>query len=409
MAGQEPIVIIGAGEAGATLAAELVRLGYRDPVHLVGDEDCAPYERPPLSKAHLEPGAEPLPATVFPQGMVLDNVVHHRGLAAVSIDPKAKLVTLSNGGSLAYHRLVLATGAEPRTLGLAEGIGGVHYLRTLAQARDLRNALDRRTPVAVLGAGFIGLEVAAAARRHGCKVTMVEPQPRILGRGVSAFIAERIRLLHEAEGVDFRLGASLSALQTRGAELILHLTEGAAVEASALVIGIGAQPRIALARAAGLAIDNGIAVDAQFTTSDPAILAMGDCCSFPLPVYGGRRVRLESWRNARDQAAMIAAILTKGDVASMPVPWFWSDQYDHGLQVAGLVDEGETEIRRPVGDGADITFHLADDGRLVAACGFGPGQAVAKDIRLAEMLIARGAMPDPGLLADPAVKLKSLL
>jgi len=409
MSSREPIVIIGAGEAGATLAVELVRLGHAGPVHLVGEEDCPPYERPPLSKAHLTPGEEALPAPVFPSDLALDRVVHDRGLTAVRIDRESATVELSNGARLAYHKLVFSTGAVPRQLAISDGIAGVHYLRSMLQARALRATLQAGGPVAILGAGFIGLEVAAAARRHGCAVTVIEPQTRILARGVDAEIADRVQRLHEENGVAFRLGTGVDALSNRGSNVLLSLTDGETVAVSAVVIGIGAVPEVELARTAGLVIDNGISVDERLTTSDPAILAIGDCCSFPLAIYGGRRVRLESWRNARDQAAIAAAVLVGGEVPALPAPWFWSDQYDHGLQVAGLVDEGVETVSRPVGDDGLITFHRAVDGRLVAACGFGPGQAVARDIRLAEMLIARGAHPEAAQLADPTAKLKSLL
>lgn len=406
---RRPIVIIGAGEAGATLAFELVRLGHPGPVHLVGAEDCPPYERPPLSKAHLEPGEEAPPVPVFPGGLVLDGVIHHRGVEALRIDRASATVELSDGARLAYDRLLLATGAAPRQLAIADGVSGVHYLRSMGQARALRAALMAGGPIAILGAGFIGLEVAAAARRHGCAVTVIEPQARILARGVDAAIAERVHRLHEDNGVVFRLGTGVTAIANQGSEVLLTLSDGETLLVSTVVIGIGAMPEVDLARAAGLLIDNGIAVDERLATSDPAILAIGDCCSFPLALYGGRRVRLESWRNARDQAAIAAAMLTGDEPPALPAPWFWSDQYDHGLQVAGLVDEGAKTVSRPAGDSGLITFHLAADGRLVAACGFGPGQTVARDIRLAEMLIGRAAHPDPVQLADPAVKLKSLL
>ena len=226
---------------------------------------------------------------------------------------------------------------------------------------------------------------------------------------MDAAIAERVHRLHEDNGVVFRLGTGVTAIANQGSEVLLTLSDGETLLVSTVVIGIGAMPEVDLARAAGLLIDNGIAVDERLATSDPAILAIGDCCSFPLALYGGRRVRLESWRNARDQAAIAAAMLTGDEPPALPAPWFWSDQYDHGLQVAGLVDEGAKTVSRPAGDSGLITFHLAADGRLVAACGFGPGQTVARDIRLAEMLIGRAAHPDPVQLADPAVKLKSLL
>ena len=175
------------------------------------------------------------------------------------------------------------------------------------------------------------------------------------------------------------------------------------------MIGIGAVPVTGLAEAAGLAVENGIAVDAELRTSDPDIYAAGDCCSFPLDIYGGRRVRLESWRNAQDQGALAARNMIGGSEGHAAVPWFWSDQYDMTLQIAGLSDEASSSVRRDLDDGAFILFHLAGDGRLVAASGIGRGNAVARDIRLAEMMIAKRARPTPDQLASPDVKLKSLL
>ncbi|RWE93669.1 MAG: ferredoxin reductase, partial [Mesorhizobium sp.] len=184
---------------------------------------------------------------------------------------------------------------------------------------------------------------------------------------------------------------------------------GQRIVADLAVIGIGAVPVTALAAEAGLAIDNGIAVDEHLRTADPDIFAAGDCCSFPLAIYGGRRVRLEAWRNAQEQGALAARNMMGANEAHGAVPWFWSDQYGLTLQIAGLPDEGKSIVRRDLDDGAFILFHLAEDGRLVAASGIGPGNAVARDIRLAEMLIAKRGKPAPEALGSQAVKLKSLL
>jgi 3-phenylpropionate/trans-cinnamate dioxygenase ferredoxin reductase subunit len=181
------------------------------------------------------------------------------------------------------------------------------------------------------------------------------------------------------------------------------------MDADLVIVGIGAIPNTALAEAAGLAIANGIASDDRLRTSDPLIFAAGDCCSFPLALYGGRRVRLESWRNARDQGALAGRNMAGADEPHAAVPWFWTDQFDLGLQIAGLPDEGTETVRRDLSDGAFLLFHLAPDGRLVAASGIGPGNAVARDIRLAEMLIARRAVPPMDRLAAPDFRLKALL
>jgi 3-phenylpropionate/trans-cinnamate dioxygenase ferredoxin reductase subunit len=181
------------------------------------------------------------------------------------------------------------------------------------------------------------------------------------------------------------------------------------IEADLVLVGIGAMPNVALAEQAGIRIENGIAVDERLRTSAPHIFAAGDCCSFPLAIYGGRRVRLESWRNAQEQGTLAAANMLDHDEAVSAVPWFWSDQYDMTLQIAGLADGAVTHLRRDLGEGAFILFHLDETGRVIAASGIGPGNAVARDIRLAEMLIAAHARPDPSALTASNVKLKSLL
>ncbi len=405
------IVIVGAGECGMSLAVALIEAGHCGPIHLVGEETVHPYERPPLSKAHLEPSKTPAPLALIGAQLLEMNpqVIHHQGVTATAIDRAAHELSLSNNTRLTYGKLVLTTGATPRRLPLALGLTGIHYLRAHSDATELREALARGGPVAIIGAGFIGLEVAAAARAHGNPVTIIGAQPRVLARVADAEISVAVQALHEDHGVSFLLSTSLAGVHNDGEDIIITLADGRVTRASTAVIGIGAVPNVALAEEAGLTVENGVVVDEQLTTSDPHIYAAGDCCAFALPVYDGRRVRLESWRNARDQAVQLTAVLTGGEVPPVPVPWFWSDQYDHSLQVAGLVDEGVSEVYRPLTGGGFLTFHFNTSGRLVAACGFGPGQSVARDIRLAEMLIAARSRPNPAAIADPSVKLKSLL
>ncbi|RVD36636.1 ferredoxin reductase, partial [Mesorhizobium sp. M8A.F.Ca.ET.023.02.2.1] len=237
----------------------------------------------------------------------------------------------------------------------------------------------------------------------------IEAQPRILMRGVPAEIAEIIHKAHVAEGVDVVCGQGIASIADDGKEVRVMLAGGREISADLAVIGIGAVPVTELAAEAGLAIENGIAVDAELRSSDPDIFAAGDCCSFPLAVYGGRRVRLEAWRNAQEQGALAARNMLGAGEAHAAVPWFWSDQYGLSLQIAGLSDEGRSTVRRDLDDGAFILFHLAEDGRLVAASGIGPGNAVARDIRLAEMLIGKRAKPSVEALESPDVKLKALL
>ncbi|MER8952814.1 FAD-dependent oxidoreductase [Mesorhizobium sp. M0833] len=403
------MVVIGAGECGGRAALALRELGYNGPVTLVGDEPHLPYERPPLSKDAMVADA-PLIKAIASDAILAERSIRHiHSVLAVAIDRTAHVVRLSDGSALAYDKLLLATGSVPRKLPMP-GLGGrCVYLRTFNDALAIRAHLNAGNRITIVGGGFIGLELAAAARRLGAAVTVIEAQPRILMRGVPAEIAQVIHQAHEAEGVKILCGEGIAAIADDGAEVRIALAGGHDIVADLAVIGIGAVPVTGLAAEAGLTIDNGVAVDAELRTSDRDIFAAGDCCSFPLAIYGGRRVRLEAWRNAQEQGALAARNMLGAGEAHSAVPWFWSDQYGLTLQIAGLSDEGRSIVRRDVGDGAFILFHLAEDGRLVAASGIGPGNAVARDIRLAEMLIAKQAKPAPEALGSQTVKLKSLL
>lgn len=409
MAMARGMVIIGAGECGGRAALTLRDLGYVGPVTLVGEEPHPPYERPPLSKDAMT-GDPPQIKTIVSDATLAEKSIRHiHSVQAVAIDRAAHKVRLSDGSVLPYDRLLLATGSTPRHLPMP-GLGPLCVtLRSFADALAIRPHLRAGSHIAIVGGGFIGLELAAAARKLGAAVTVIEAQPRILMRGVPAEIAEIIHAAHVAEGVEILCGDGIASIADDDIEVRVTLAGGREITADLVVIGIGAVPVTGLAAEAGLEIDNGIAVDAHLQTSDPDIFAAGDCCSFPLALYGGRRVRLEAWRNAQEQGALAARNMLDAGEAHASVPWFWSDQYGLSLQIAGLSDEGSSTVRRDLGEGAFILFHLAQDGILVAASGIGPGNAVARDIRLAEMLIGKRARPAPEALGSRDVKLKSLL
>jgi 3-phenylpropionate/trans-cinnamate dioxygenase ferredoxin reductase subunit len=402
-------IIVGAGECGARAAFALREKGFDGTITLIGAEPHLPYERPPLSKDAIVAGAEPklvADATRYAEAEI--GVL--TGLSVSAIDRTARRVKLSDGSSLPYDKMLLATGARPRELpGAPCSNGRIRALRSHGDATAIRHHLTEGSHVAILGGGFIGLELAASARKLGATVTLLEGQPRVLTRGVPAEIAGIIGARHQSEGVELLCGIGIAAIDETPGEVRIALEGGRTVSASLLVIGIGAVPNVALAEAAGLAVENGIAVDDRLRTSDPDIYAAGDCCSCPLAVYEGRRVRLESWRNAQEQGLLAASNMLGADEPVSAVPWFWSDQYDMTLQIAGLADGAETTVRREIGEGAFILFHLDAAGRLIAASGIGPGNSVARDIRLAEMLIAARAHPDPAALAAPETKLKKLL
>jgi 3-phenylpropionate/trans-cinnamate dioxygenase ferredoxin reductase subunit len=394
------MVIVGAGECGTRAAFALREAGYGGPVTLLGSEVHLPYERPPLSKAVMMDRTAGPKHIADELRLAAAHIEHRRGATVAGIDTAAHTLQLEGGGTLPYDKLLLATGARPRRL---PGDAPVRYLRTLDDALALRDALQPGTRLIVVGAGFIGLELAASARALGAEVTVIEAQPRILMRGVPEELAARLHARHVEGGVTLRVGAAIAAVEP-GAVV---LADGSRIAADLIVAGIGATPNTELAAAAGLAIENGVLVDEGFRTSAPDVFAAGDCCNALSPLYG-RRVRLESWRSAQDQGTTVAHNMLGGCETWTAVPWFWSDQYDLTLQVAGLADGATATVRREIEDGT-ILFHLDGEGRLLAASGLGVGNAVARDIRVAEMLIARMARPDVAALASPTVKLKSLL
>jgi 3-phenylpropionate/trans-cinnamate dioxygenase ferredoxin reductase subunit len=405
MSTEAGIVIIGAGEAGARAAAALRENNYTGPVTLIGAERHLPYERPPLSKAVMTATEEPSVATILTEAQLAEHGIRHlAGVVVTEIDRVGHAVLLDDGSRLPYAKLLLATGAVPRKLTIpGAGPDNVLYLRNFSDALALRARLQRGIRLVVIGGGFIGLEIAASALHRGCAVTVVEMAPRILGRAVPAEVAAHVAAAHEAAGIRLVTGVGLAAIEDKA----VLLADGTRLLCDAIIAGVGALPETTLAERAGLTIENGIRVDGRLATDDPAIFAVGDCCAFPHPLFDGRRLRLEAWRNAQDQGNHAARSMLGETAAYDAVPWFWSDQHDQTLQIAGLPDEGDTTVTRDLG-GTTLYFHLKA-GRLVGASAFGPIGKVAREIRLAEMLIARRAHPPATALADPSVKLKSLL
>lgn len=399
------MVIVGGGKAGARAAVAFRENAWKGPVTLISDESLAPYDRPPLSKAAIMDEAEPQPTYLLDEGMMTSlEVTFLRGSAATALDRKAKTVSLADGKRIPYDRLLIATGAEPRRLSQA-GAERALLLRDLADSAKIRSEFISGKSVAIIGGGFIGLELAASAAKRGCRVTVIEAQPRILMRGVPPEIATRIAVRHAEAGVAILTNAGIAEI---GPDRIL-LSDGREVPAEIVIAGIGAAPRIRLAEQAGLTIENGIACNTYLQTSDPHIFAVGDCCSFPHPVFGNERLRLEAWRNASDQAIVAVENMLGGQKPYEAVPWFWTDQFELNLQIAGLPHRGVSIVQRVPKEGTLILCHLDAEGRQVGASGIGPGNSIARDIRLLEMLIGKKAVPDPALLADPAFQLKSLL
>lgn len=389
------IVIIGAGECGVRAAFELRAKGFEGTVTLLSGEASMPYERPPLSKDRtLEP------KLIRNEDAYRDARIDLRlGACVEAIDVAEKKVRLVGGETLGYDKLLIATGARPRVF---PGMEACLTLRTDADAEALLPRFAPGVRIGIIGGGFIGLELASTARLAGAEVTVLEAGPRLMGRAVPAEISEAVFARHRSEGIDIRTGAQVASADAAS----ITLQDGGRLEFDAVIAGTGALPNTKLAEDAGLAVDNGIRVDGTFRTSAADVFAAGDCCNFPL---AGTHVRLESWQVAQEQGAHAAAAMLGETADYAQVPWFWSDQYDLSLQVAGLFDGARPAVRRDLPGGAFVLFQADETGRLQAVAGVGQGNAIAKDIKLAQKLIERGALLDEAAFSDPSINLKSLL
>ncbi len=396
------IVIIGAGQAGASVAAKLRALGHTGPVTLIGEETAPPYQRPPLSKGYLlgEMELERLYLRA-PSFWADQNVTLRLGTPVTAIDPAAQTVTLGDE-VIPYDRLVLATGSSPRRLPSAIGgdLPGVHTVRTLADVDAMAPEFRSGARLLVVGGGYIGLEAAAVAAKLGLTVTLVEMAPRILQRVASPETADYFRKLHQDHGVTILEGVGLDRLSGEGRVSSAKLSDGRELPVDFVIVGAGIAPDTRLAEAAGLAIENGIRTDAKGRTSDPHIWAAGDCASFP---YQGGRIRLESVGNAIDQAELVAENILGADRDYSAKPWFWSDQYDVKLQIAGLNTGYDRIITRPDGAGLSIWYYAG--ARLLAVDAMNDPRAYM----VGKRLIEAGRSPDPALVADPATDLKALM
>ena len=399
------VVIVGGGHAGGQAAASLRQEGYEGEVVVVADEPHIPYQRPPLSKQYLagEYGLERV--YLRPEKFYADRgIAVRKGIRAVRINPDAQTLACGNGETLAYDKLLLATGSRPRKLVTAgDDLAGVHYLRTIADVDAIRRDLKPGRRIAIVGGGYIGLEVAAVAVEMGLAVTVLEMEDRILGRVTTPEMSAFYHDLHTGKGVVIRTG--LRAESFAGADGRLEQVVcggGEVVDADLAVVGIGIVPNVELAADAGLECDNGIIVDETTRTMDPNIHAVGDCTNHPNPVLG-RRLRLESVPNAMEQSRVAAANLAGGDKVYATVPWFWSDQYDLKLQMVGFSTDADGQVTR--GDPTTsqfATFHLSGD-TVIAADAVNS----AREFMAARQLV--GKKVDVTSLGDPAVDLRAVL
>lgn len=333
----EPIIIVGAGQAGAALAAKLRALGYAGALAMIGEEPVLPYQRPPLSKKYVSGELAFERLLIRPPGWYGEQRIDMRpNLAVTALSPADRTITLSDGSRLRYAKLALTTGSRPRRLLTEIGgdLAGVFTVRTVADADAIAPMLGAGKRLLVIGGGYIGLEAASVAAAKGLQVTIIEMADRILQRVAAPPTSDYFRDLHRRHGVAVRESTGLDRLVgTQGRVTGARLKDGTLLEADLVIVGIGIIPNDDLARAAGLAVENGIVVDGQCRSSDPNIYAAGDCANFP---WRGVRTRLESVQNAIDQAEHAAAAMLGTDADYDPVPWFWSDQYDIKLQIAGL-------------------------------------------------------------------------
>ncbi|MEI2387332.1 FAD-dependent oxidoreductase [Breoghania sp. JC706] len=354
----ETCVIVGAGQAGAQAAHSLRQGGYEGDVVMLGDEAHPPYQRPPLSKKYLSGEFEAERLWLRPTEFYEANGIDLKTGARVSaIDREGGCVVCSDGREIGYDTLLLATGTRPRALPLPGfDLPGVLPLRTLADVDALRALMAVPRRIVIVGGGYIGLEVAAVARGLGHEVMVLESQGRVLNRVVAPELSDFYAQLHLSRGVVLRFGVSAAAVEGDGQVEAVRLTSGERIDCDLVLVAVGAVPNTELAEAAGLAVDDGISVDASCRTSDPAIFAAGDCTRFPSARYG-RTIRLESVQNAIDQAKAAASAILGHERTYDPVPWFWSDQYEVKLQIAGLSQMHE-ETKR-VGDPAGGSFYIA--------------------------------------------------
>ena len=367
MSKDSTFVIVGAGLAGAKAAETLRSEGFDGRVVVIGDEAERPYERPPLSKDYLRGEAAREKAYVHDESFYADNAIELlTGRRAVAIDDAQHAVLLDDDQVLAYRRLLLATGSEPRRLDSpGSDLDGIHYLRTFDDADSLRGTLGDAQHLVVVGAGWIGSEVAASARQLGVEVTMVEPASVPLERVLGAEVGRIYLELHRAKGVEVLTGTGVERFEGNGSVSTVRTSDGRSIDADAVVVGIGAAPRVELAQAAGIAVDRGVLVDAALRTSSPDVFAAGDIANALHPFYGGR-IRVEHWANALNQGEAAARSMLGQAVEYDRLPYFYSDQYDVGMEYTGYAtDWDEVVFEGDVARREFIAF-WRKDGRVVA-------------------------------------------
>jgi 3-phenylpropionate/trans-cinnamate dioxygenase ferredoxin reductase subunit len=403
---EEHCVIIGASHAAANLASGLRQEGWEGRITLVGDESLPPYHRPPLSKNCLA-AADAQAPLIRPEAFYAEHRIELcLGQRAIVIDREKQQIVREKGDSLSYSHLALTTGALPRRVDIPGAwLAGVHYLRNMADVAAIHADLEGAASAVIVGGGYIGLEVAASLRAAGLRVTVLEAMPRVLQRVTAPEVSAFFTRLHSEEGVDIETGTAVSALLGDERLRAVRCEDGREFDADVAIIGIGIHPDTALAEAAGLEVNDGIVVDEFARSSDPAILAAGDCTRHFNPIYQ-RWMRLESVQNATEQARTAAKTIAGNPTPYRALPWFWSDQFDVKLQIAGLsAGYDRLIVRGDLQTGRSFCAAYLRDGQLIAL------DAVnrPRDFMAAKRAIVAGCRPDPDALADESVELKALL
>ena len=401
----ETFVVIGAGQAGGRAVEAMRGAGFTGRIVLVGAEPHLPYERPPLSKELLAGDGTPF-QTMFDAAWFADrDIALHLGRRATAIVRSARHVMLDDGTALPYDKILFATGGAALTLAIPGiALPGVHTLRTIEDCRAIEGLLARNGRITVVGGGFIGLEIAASARLRGCAVTVLEYADRLMGRALPPEIGGIFAALHREKGVDLRLSTGIAAIEGDGRVERVVTSSGDAIPADGVVIGVGIAPDTALATAAGLAVENGVVVDAYCRTSDPAIYAAGDVTRHFNPLLG-RHIRLESWQNAQNQAIAAALNMCGQETPFAEVPWFWSDQFDVNLQVCGAPETWGGMIMRGDIAARDGILFQRDGDTVTGAIGLNR----ARDMRMVKRLMTAGKAPSAEQLADDTVSFRDLL
>jgi 3-phenylpropionate/trans-cinnamate dioxygenase ferredoxin reductase subunit len=400
------VLILGAGHAGGTVAALLRQYGHEGPITLIGEEPIPPYQRPPLSKAWLKGDANADDLALKPlEFYVKQDITFRPNARGVAIDREAKTVTLCDGIEVAYDVLILATGARAIDLPVpGAGLAGVMSLRTAADAEQLKKTIGAGKRLAVVGGGYIGLEVAASARTLGAEVVLLEKEARLLGRVACAVLSHFFRAYHEDRGVTFEFGAGIVAFKGEGGHITgVALDDGRTIACDVAVVGVGARPNDEIAADAGLKVARGIVVDLDARTSDPAVFAIGDVAQRPMPIYD-RMFRLESVPNALEQAKQAASAITGRPRPPGECPWQWSDQYDLKLQIAGYAfDVDEVLVRGDPATNKFAVFHLRGaQVQSVEAINSPP------EFMMGKLLIGNRRPIDKAKLADPSVSMRDV-